>query len=310
MYHELLRGYLFLKRIIIWGCGLGYNKYINAIKYQELLGNIEVIGITAKDELYACIDGYPFIPIKDIDVTKVDYIIVTSEEYFEQICEMAMQVLSIEKERIVKGRVFLYPMFDFKEYIELRKSNVSIIANNCWGGLAYHQLGMEFSSPFINMFVKDEEYLKLLNNLRGYLNEKLKFHKFAYENVLQREYPVCLLNDIELHFNHYVSMEEVEEKWNKRVKRINWDNVFIMMFTEDESVAARFAQIPYEDKICFVPFESKYESVYSLSLAEKLMPRKPFYKLVNGIIEGTFSDYNLIELLNKGKIDKNRYYIN
>ena len=197
-------------------------------------------------------------------------------------------------------------MLNFEEYMKLRKSNISIIANNCWGGLAYHQLGMEFLSPFVNMFVKDEDYLKLLNDLRGYLDAELHFHKFAYENVLQREYPVCLLNDIELHFNHYVIMQEVEEKWNKRVKRINWDNIFVMMFTEEESVAVRFDKLPYENKICFVPFESKHESVYTLKLAEKLMPGKPFYKLVNGIIEGTFSDYNLIELLNKGKIDKNR----
>jgi len=298
-----------MKKIIIWGCGVGYNKCINAIKYQELLGHVEVIGVTAKDEVYMRIDGYSFIPIKEIDVIEVDYIVVASEEYFEQICVMAKQMLGIKKERIIKGKVFLYPMFNFEEYVHLRESNVSIIANNCWGGLAYHQLGMEFASPFINMFVRDEEYLQLLNDLRAYLNTELKFHKYAYESVLQREYPICLLNDIELHFNHYVSMEEVEAKWNKRIKRINWDNLFVMMFTENEYVAERFSKLPYKNKICFVPFDSKMESVYYLSLAKKLMPGKPFYQLVNGIVEGTFNDYDLIELLNKGKIDNNRCYI-
>ncbi len=44
-------------------------------------------------------------------------------------------------------------------------------------------------------------------------------------------------------------------------------------------------------------------------MSEKLMPQTQFYDVVNGCIVGGYSDYNVIELLNKGKVDMSRYYI-
>ena len=51
-----------MAKILIWGLGVKYNLYINAIKYCELMGEIEIVGVTDKKELYTCLDGYPFIP--------------------------------------------------------------------------------------------------------------------------------------------------------------------------------------------------------------------------------------------------------
>ena len=43
---------------ILWGDGRDYDQYINAVRYQELSGNIQVIGITSKATIYRRIDGY------------------------------------------------------------------------------------------------------------------------------------------------------------------------------------------------------------------------------------------------------------
>lgn len=295
-------------RILIWGHGLKYSQYINAIKYQESLGNIEIIGVTGKDNLYTCLDGLRFIATEDLKPKGIDYVVVTSEEYYKDICRTAVEQ-GFDAERIIQAKVFCLPYFDFEEYVNLLHSKISIIANNCWGGTVYHTLGLQFLSPFINMFEEDDDYIRIVNNLEYYLELKLQFERMEYNSVLGINYPVCKLDDVELHFNHYVSMEEVEQKWYERIQRINWDNLFIMMFTEDRRALERFDYLPYNKKICFVSFESILQSAFYLQVKNrKEMQDIPFWEIVNKTASGYFHDYDLIKLLNQGVVNHGRYY--
>lgn len=298
-----------MDRILIWGVGNHYNQYINAIKYYEILGEIKVIGITGKDKLYACLDGYPFIPLEHIEAHNIDYIAVTSEGNFDEISKKAMS-LGFSREVLILAKVFCLPGFRFEKYKELLHAKVSIIANNCWGGLMYHALGMKFRSPFINMREDDENYLKLLSNLQYYLGLDLKFERFNYNPGLQIEYPICKLDDVELHFNHYTSMGEVESKWYERVRYINWDNLFIMMVTKSQESLKVFESLSYPKKICFVPFESSLESAFHIHFAEyEEVQSVAFGQIVNGIPRGNYHDYDIIKLLLTGKPNHDRYYI-
>ena len=67
---------VWLHRILIWGCGLWYSRYINAVKYQEVMENIKVIGVTGKDKLYPCLDGYKFIPLDEVQWENIGYVVV------------------------------------------------------------------------------------------------------------------------------------------------------------------------------------------------------------------------------------------
>lgn len=274
------------------------------------MGNIEVMGVTGKDKLYDCLDGYRFIPLDEIQWDHIDYVAVMSEEHYYDICKVATG-LGAKAEKMVQGKVFSLPYFSFAEYAGLLEKRVSIIANNCWGGTAYHALGMRFFSPFVNMFFQDDDYLRLLGNLQYYLKLPLRFKRMDYTPVLERDYPVCQLDDVELHFNHYASMEEAERKWNDRLGRLNWDNLFVMMFTEDYQAAECFDSLPYDKKICFAPFRSPMQSVFTLqAAAHKEMQGVPFWEIVNKTASGYFHDYDLVKLLASGKVNHDRYYVN
>ena len=82
------------------------------------------------------------------------------------------------------------------------------------------------------------------------------------------EYRLCCSNDVELHFNHYVSMEEAERKWNDRLGRLNWNNLFIMMFTEDYQAAEHFDSLSYDKKYVLSRLEAQYNRhfVYRLRI--------------------------------------------
>lgn len=133
---------------------------------------------------------------------------------------------------------------------EIINDEFTIIANNCIGGLIYKDLGKKFLTPTIGLFIKNNDFVKFVNNLDYYINyEELK--EITMENV---EYPCGKIDDIIIHFMHYNSFKEAKEKWEERKKRINYDNIFIFMSrddTFDERISKKFHQIKYNNKVLY-----------------------------------------------------------
>lgn len=67
-------------------------------------------------------------------------------------------------------------------------------------------------------------------------------------------YPVGLLKDIKIYFQHYANFQEAKAKWEERIKRIHWDNLYIMMVQReacDDNMVALFNNLPYKHKVIF-----------------------------------------------------------
>ena len=128
---------------------------------------------------------------------------------------------------------------------ELKNQNFSIISSNCIGGILCHDLNERFNSPTINLFFEAVDFVKFCSNIPYYAglvpadNEELtKTHG----------YPVCNLDDIKLFCVHYKSGDQVREKWAERSKRINYDNLFIIMTDRNgltEDMLEKMRKIPY-----------------------------------------------------------------
>lgn len=133
--------------------------------------------------------------------------------------------------------------------LRLRNRNFSLIASNCNGMFMLKDLKLRYQSPFVNLWLHPKDFIKFLNNMDYYLNQKLKFiHK---DNIM---YPVGKLADIEIYFQHYKSEEEAFNKWNIRIKRINKNNLFILMTDRDgctKEDLINFERIPFKNKIVF-----------------------------------------------------------
>lgn len=95
----------------------------------------------------------------------------------------------------------------------LRNKNFSIIASNCNGGTMCSDLGIRFNSPFVNLWIRADDFIKILRNLRYYMEAQLEFiddHDF--------DYPVGTIDDVKIYFQHYKSREEAARKWHERKK--------------------------------------------------------------------------------------------
>lgn len=120
--------------------------------------------------------------------------------------------------------------------------DVTILSSNCLGGVICHELGLRFLSPTINLWMTPSDFIKYCANLRHYSACKLQFvgGKFSY--------PIGILGDITIYFQHYATEFEAQAKWEERTNRINYNNIHCILTERDgctdEDLVA-FAQLPY-----------------------------------------------------------------
>lgn len=141
---------------------------------------------------------------------------------------------------------------------QLNTLDFAVIANNCWGGEIYKYFDLPFSSPFIGLFLYPDCYLNLLENWNQINLQEIKigFTSRYKEGVLS--YPVgILIENIEVHFLHYHSLEEADSKWKRRSERIRQfqqDQLYVKFCDRDGALPEhfeRFEQLPFRNKISF-----------------------------------------------------------
>lgn len=148
---------------------------------------------------------------------------------------------------------------------KLLNKDFTIISDNCWGNFMYQEVNVKYNSPFIGLFIYAPDYIKLLQNLKYYIGQDLTFIKHSkYEEFMPKKeiigaYPLALLGgEIEIHFLHYKNEQEVLEKWHRRVKRINWNNLYVKMSERPlctKELIELFDALDYDKKVCFTKNE-------------------------------------------------------
>ena len=137
--------------------------------------------------------------------------------------------------------------------------DVSIISMNCIGGILYHDLGIQFRSPTVNLFMRAEDFVKFCENLGYYLSiDEMKECKDP--SIIEgRQYPIAFLGDLTLFLVHYQTVKQAQEKWNDRKRRIDWNNIVILNTDREgmtEALMDRFEVLPYK-KVVFVHREDR-----------------------------------------------------
>ena len=176
--------------------------------------------------------------------------------------------------RPVPARVLDVPGFRADDYLRLRREGISFVSDNCWGGLMYHTLGLEMRSPFINMFIRQEHFDRLLSDLPGYLREPLVPLRLRQGQLGSTVYPIAALGDVEIHLNHVFTpamLAEYARAWSRRTGRFLLDRVMVQTnFETPERWAERraaFAALPWP-KIAFAPFAAENGDVVRLDCAD------------------------------------------
>lgn len=170
------------------------------------------------------------------------------------------KILYIYKRKIYKSQ-FLDNLYCKYLRSNLKNKNFTIISNNCWAGSVYEDLKLEYTTPTVGLFFFAPCYIKFLKRIEYYLSVNLTFKENSfYDDVNESRkntndvYPIGILDDIEIHFLHYKNEQIAYEKWMRRSRRVNFDNLYIVFSDRDKCCyehIKEFDQMPFKNKIFF-----------------------------------------------------------
>ncbi len=189
----------------------------------------------------------------------------------------------------------------YKEFKRLRLKNrtPTIISSNCNGEFWYYDMKLPFLSPTINLSFDMNDYVKMLENLKWYMDQPIT----PVEDD-RFDYPCGMLGDLEIRFNHYKTFEEAVAKWEQRKQRIDWDNLYILGIDGDNCTyesLLRFDALPYEHKVIFTHIpRPEIKSAYYISGFEKEDGVGVLLYFKNQfLIRRHLDDFDYISFLNK-----------
>ena len=275
-------------KIFLWFVSKDKRFFQDAIKILEQQNGIELVGAAAGEE------------ISNSDEKFFDVILVVGAKNFgmSKIARAARQLHLLE-EKLLGDWIVCIPGFALEKYRKLQRSRLSIFSMNCFGGMLSHTLGLPFLSPFVNLWLSEKNFIDLLRAPRAYMEKNFLFKEMARQPDLNFDYPVVALYDIVIYMNHYRSFDAAVEKWNERKQRINWKNIFVTMYTSDEKILQEFDALPYDKKVCFVPFKSDLNSAWFINPAIK--HGLEFWNIVNQFGKGNLFCYDPFDMLLYGK---------
>ncbi len=145
---------------------------------------------------------------------------------------------------------------------KLTNHEFSIISNTCVGGVMTHNVGEQFRSPTVNLIIYEDQFLTFCRHLKEYAacpveqptaEEALQFASLSYPVGILRGAQFGL-PDINLLFVHYKTFEAAKEKWEERFRRVNYDDIFILMdrgMDASDEILDEFYRLPFEHKVFF-----------------------------------------------------------
>ena len=124
------------KKVIVWGIGNDYEMILNQLMYEILKKNLTCEALVCREkDIYAdSKDGCRIIKKSEIMNFQYDYIVISSSQYFIEIKKEIMD-LGIAESKVIDGSVFKQPLFDFGRYVSLLENPITILSDDCWGGV-------------------------------------------------------------------------------------------------------------------------------------------------------------------------------
>ena len=142
--------------------------------------------------------------------------------------------------------------------------DTSIISSNCFAGRVMQDIGMQYNTPTLGLFIMGPDMNEFLLHLKHYLTEsKIEFQSHSKWACMDEHrarwkhwYPIGWLDGgkVEIHFLHYHTEEEAAEKWYRRAARVNFDRLMVIVSQQNlstrEDVEA-FDRLPIANKYIF-----------------------------------------------------------
>lgn len=157
----------------------------------------------------------------------------------------------------------------------LKNQNFTIISRDCFGTFVYHNLGLQYKTPTVNLFFSKEDFITFVFNLKEFLNVELE-EVFGHN----KPFPVGKLfydnKTVTVYFMHYSTFEEAKSKWDERKRRIDFSNIYIVSVINNgltEEYVKKFEALPFENKLII---SNKNEFNSKVIVTHKIFDKKNY----------------------------------
>ena len=115
-----------------------------------------------------------------------------------------------------------------------------------------HDLGGRFDSPTVNLWMSPKDFIYLVKNIK-----ELSKMDILEITPSKCDYPIGMLGEGKLHFLHYKSFREANECWIRRMKRLDVNNMSIIMVAEklSKSEMESFINLKAKKKVVLIRSE-------------------------------------------------------
>ncbi|MFK5891957.1 MAG: DUF1919 domain-containing protein [Pseudomonadota bacterium] len=148
--------------------------------------------------------------------------------------------------------------YRYKDIYAVKQTEFVIVSNDCWGGSVYQWYKRPYNTPFVGVLLFAPCYLRLLSDFDGYMKKKLIFMPSSKYPDVPKTYPVALLGDIEIHFQHYKTESEAADKWYRRTERmlsVTDKNNYFFKFSDGaratDELLMEFHDLSFNNKLSF-----------------------------------------------------------
>ncbi len=191
---------------------------------------------------------------------------------------------------------------------KIKNKNFTIISNNCTAGFIYHDLGLKFLTPTINLFIRTDEYITFISDLKYYLSSSL-----IEDKTKKVGYPVGILKsnnkkkpDIHIYFNHYKTFKDAKDKWEERKKRINFDNICYIMDFYDNSYDVKlidsFNKLKLRNKIVLLHNSNIHKkNSFCFKYVEDEIPNGKLFLFTGLTGKRNMDEFDYVEFINNIK---------
>ena len=119
----------------------------------------------------------------------------------------------------------------------IKDKKFTLIGNDCVSGLILKKYGLKYNTPTTFCRIKSDCFLTFVINLKTYVNTPLEVVNDSPNDVVCKLSPIGF-PEITLLFPHYSSFNYTLEAWKRRVKRINYNNIYIIFdLTDDDNIS-------------------------------------------------------------------------
>lgn len=213
-----------------------------------------------------------------------------------------------------KIRHGLRSYYQKKDFVKLKNKDFVLISRNCWGGQVYQWFNLPYNTPFVGLFLFGPCYMKLLRDFDKYMALDLEFCEVSKYPDAYNSHPIGVLDDIEIHFQHYTSIAEAREKWVRRKDRMLKQKKEDYFFSicdrrgvSDEDIK-EFHQMNFKNKISFSFKEiPELNSLQHIKFIQDLSKKKGMPPNGRKRFKLSFLYFDLVNYLNTGNVIRTRF---